>query len=391
MQKSKIATIGIIIIIAIYAVFSSVYLSIQHNATYLYIINPLFYIILSILLRITCGKTYEKNKIKKEIFTCSVVGTLIYIIVYLVMGLFVTFGKNPYSTDIKGIVINLWILGSVIFFKEYIRYKLINNVYDKDKIKIAFLISIIYIFIDTEIYRHFLFPLSALNTIKYISQTVIPIIIKNILFSYIYLNANMKPVLIYELLTKIYIWTSPILPNSPWIVNAIVEIVIPMMMYLYIMFIKNKKIGFKVKEELAADPRSYIPFIIILILIILFSVGIFTYQPVAVATGSMEKEIFIGDVVIIKKCTANDIIEGDVIQYRLKDYTVIHRVVKKEQKQGDIYFITKGDNNRQIDIQPVTKDQVIGKVVLKIRYLGYPAVWLNLAQANDKVEVETGN
>lgn len=391
MQKSKIATIGLIIIIAAYAIFSNVYLVMEHNLKYLYIINPLFYIIISIILRITCGKTYSKNKLKKDIFTCCVVGTLTYIIVYLLMGLFVTFGKNPYSTDIKGILTNIWMLGSVIIFKEYIRYKLINNVYDKDKIKIAILISIVYIFIDTEIYRHLLVPMTALNTIKYISQTVIPIIIKNVLFSYIYMNSNMKPVLIYELLTKLYMWSSPILPNSPWIVNAIVEIVIPMMMYLYIIFIKNKKAAFQVKEEFIADPKSYIPFIIIMILLILFSVGIFSYQPVAVATGSMEKEIFIGDIVIIKKCSVNDIIEGDIIQYKLDGYTVIHRVVTKEQKQGDVYFITKGDNNKQIDMYPVNEEQVIGKVVLKIRYLGYPAVWLNLAQANDKVEVETGN
>ena len=136
MQKSLIATYGIIIIIAIYALFSSVYLAQTYNFEYLYIINPLVYIVIGIFLKIAIGKTYNKTKLKKDIQTYSIIATLIYILVYVVSGLFVTFGKNPYSTDLKGVLINIWILGTVAFFKEYIRYKLINNVYDRNKIKV---------------------------------------------------------------------------------------------------------------------------------------------------------------------------------------------------------------------------------------------------------------
>ena len=71
------------------------------------------------------------------------IGVLIYIITYMVSGLFITFGKNPYSTKIVGIITNIWILGSAIIAKEYIRYKLIQNVYEKDKIKIATTIIIV--------------------------------------------------------------------------------------------------------------------------------------------------------------------------------------------------------------------------------------------------------
>jgi len=392
MQKSKFVTIGIILIMAIYAIFSSVYLITQHNINYLYVINPVFYIIISIFIKFTFGKNFEKTKFKKDIFTCSAIATLVYIITYILSGLFVTFGKNPYSTNLNGVLTNMWILGSVTILKEYIRYKLINNVYEKDKVKIAILISAVYIFVDAELYRHFITSMTALSFIKYLSQTLIPLIIKNILYSCIDMNTGIKPVLVYELLTKLYMWTSPILPNSPWIMNAMIEIVIPMMFYLYILYIKSKKTQFYVKDKLVDnDPKSYIPFIICVILVILFSLGIFSIQPVAIATGSMEKELFIGDVAVIKKCNANDVIEGDIIQYQMDGYTVIHRVKEKHQKQGDIYFITKGDNNRQEDALPVTEQQLIGKVIFKIKYIGYPAIWLNFVQNEEQVEVETGN
>ncbi len=379
-------------IIAVYAIFSGVYLIIEHNIQYIYIINPIFYIVISLFLKFVLRKSYERNKLKKDIFTCSVIATLVYIIVYLISGLFVTFGKNPYSTNLIGVITNMWILGSVVLFKEYIRYKLINNVYEKDKVKIAILISVIYILIDAELYRHLITSITALGFLKYIAQTILPLIVKNALYSYIDMNSDIKPVLVYELLTKLYMWTSPILPNSPWIMNSIIEIVIPMMFYLYIMYIKSKKTAFKVKDELIDnDPKSYIPFIVSIILVILFSIGVFSVQPVAIATGSMEKELYIGDVAVVKKCNANDVIEGDIIQYRMDGYSVIHRVIKKEQKQGQIYFITKGDNNRQPDMSPVTENQLMGKVIFKIKYIGYPAIWLHLVQADEQVEVETGN
>ena len=41
----------------------------------------------------------------------------------------------------------------VVVAKEYIRYKLINNVYEKDKIKMAVLISIVYVIVDMNINR----------------------------------------------------------------------------------------------------------------------------------------------------------------------------------------------------------------------------------------------
>ena len=51
----------------------------------------------------------------------------------MISGLFITFGNNPYFTTVKGFLINLWMFGTVIISKEYIRYRLINNVYENDK------------------------------------------------------------------------------------------------------------------------------------------------------------------------------------------------------------------------------------------------------------------
>jgi len=391
MQKSKVATIGIIILMFLYGCFTYSNWVKQNNFIYLYILNPIFWISLAILLRANLGKSFEKKKNIKQIIEYCLIGVLVYIITYMVSGLFITFGKNPYSTTIFGIITNLWILATVIISKEYIRYKLIQNVYEKDKIKIAILVSIVYIFIDFNISRFFSGTVGVAYIVKQIAQNLIPLIAKNILYSYISLESSFIPAIVYEIGTKLYLWISPILPNAPWVMVAIIDGVIPIIIWMYIIYTKNKNDIFKSKERInATNPRNIIPLVIGIILAIWFATGIFPIKPVAIATGSMEKELFAGDVAIIKKCNSNDIIVGDIIEYQMEGYTVIHRVIEKNQRNGEFYFITKGDNNKMPDALEVKENQIIGRVIFKVKYIGYPAIWLHLVQEDEtQVEVET--
>lgn len=391
MQKSKTMTIGIIILMFLYALFSYSNWVKQNNFIYLYIINPIFWLTLASFLRFSIGKTYEKKKNKKEMIEYCCIGVLVYIITYMISGLFITFGKNPYSTTIFGIITNLWILAVAIIAKEYIRYKLVQNVYEKDKIIIAVMVSIVYIIIDFNISRFFYGTITIAYIVKQIAQTLIPLIAKNVLYSYISINSGYIPSIVYELGTKLYIWLSPILPNAPWIMVAIIDGVIPIILFVYMRYTNNKKDIFKSKEKIdATNPKNIIPLVIGIILAIWFAIGIFPIKPVAIATGSMEKELAVGDVAIIKKCNSNDVIVGDIIEYQMEGYTVIHRIIEKKQKNGQFYFITKGDNNKSPDALEVREEQLIGKVIFKIKYIGYPAIWLHVIQTeNINLKVET--
>lgn len=391
MQKSKVATIIIILLMLLYSLFSYSDFTRQSNFIYLYIINPIFWIGLALFLRFTIGKTYESRKNRKELIEYCAIGVLSYILIYMISGLFVTFGQNPYATTALGLLTNLWILATVIIAKEYIRYKLIQNVYEKDKIAIATAISIVYIFIDFNVSRFFYGTITVTYIIKQIAQTLIPLIAKNTLYSYISIKSSYMPSIVYEIGTKLYMWISPILPNAPWIMIAIVDGVIPIIILVYMRYINTKKDIFKSREKLnATNPRNIIPLVIGIILAIWFATGIFPIKPIAIATGSMEKELMVGDVAIIKKCNSNDVIVGDIVEYQMEGYTVVHRVIEKKQKNGKFYFTTKGDNNKSPDAQEVNEEQIIGKVIFKIKYVGYPAIWLHiLGEEQVEVKVET--
>ena len=103
----------------------------------------------------------------------------------------------------------------------------------------------------------------------------------------------------------------------------------------------------------------------------------------------MKPELGVGDMVLIQKCTPNDIKENDIIQYKRDKYTVVHRVIKKYQKDGEYFFITKGDNNKKEDMDPVREDQLLGKVIFKIKYIAYPTIWINNL-SNVQVDIEIG-
>ena len=350
MQKSKLVTTIIILIILIYGLLSNLRFVYGLNGLYLYIINPIFWIIFCVVLFFALGKLYTNTKLRKKIIQYTTVATLTYLIVYMLSGLFVTFGENPYSTTLKGLIINLWSLGIPIFAKEYIRYKLINNVYDRDKVKFAILISAVYIIIDIQYTSFIGQTIATLTIVKYISQVIIPNIAKNVLFSYIAIQGDYLPAILYQLVTNLYYWVSPILPNSPWAMTAIIDTVIPIILFLYIRYEKVKLVPQKDRRMVIdTNPGSVIPLVITIVLVIWFALGIFPVKPIAIATGSMEKEICVGDVAIIKKCNSNDVNVGE-------------------------------------------EDQLIGKVIFKIKYIGYPAIWMHLLQDEEQmVEVEKGN
>lgn len=109
---------------------------------------------------------------------------------------------------------------------------------------------------------------------------------------------------------------------------------------------------------------------------IMFFCGMLTVSPVAVATGSMEPQIAVGDVVIVSK-SDKDIDVGDVIQFKRDGKTVIHRIISKNEVNGNMRYTTKGDANNAPDVGYVTETDIIGKVTGTVPKIGNLTLWLH--------------
>lgn len=102
------------------------------------------------------------------------------------------------------------------------------------------------------------------------------------------------------------------------------------------------------------------------------NISILGFRQYVVATGSMEPEYNIGDVIIIREKPEEEIKIGDIINYTSENGidTITHRVVDIIEKDGQNYYKTKGDNNNSVDPELVNYSQVKGILVFKISKLG---------------------
>jgi len=99
-------------------------------------------------------------------------------------------------------------------------------------------------------------------------------------------------------------------------------------------------------------------------------------------TFSLKNGFNKGDIMFLVGKDAEDIVVGDVIVFKSnrKD-PIIHRVVKKMEDNGEIYFQTKGDNNKDsiknsgIDETNLKEDIIIGKATIRVPLLGYIKIW----------------
>ena len=91
--------------------------------------------------------------------------------------------------------------------------------------------------------------------------------------------------------------------------------------------------------------------------------NLFGYTFFEVATGSMEKTINIGDVVIVN--LTKDVNENDIIVYKDDNNFITHRLIKKQADK----IVTRGDANNSDD-KPISEDQILGKVIYIVPEIG---------------------
>lgn len=390
MQKTN-KNIFYLIIILIYAILSQV-IFIKLGQKFTNIINPIFWIVFLIVMYITIPPQITNKRNEKKIIQYVIVAALLYIIIYFLCGIFVTFGRSPYSNTVKGILTNLWITGTVIVGREFVRYKIISTTRKNQKEIINILVIIIFTLLEFDLVSFIASITKVTFVFRQIVSVLIPTIAKNVLFNTIAQKYTCKSAIIYEILIKMFYWVSPILPNSPWILVAILDTTILLILFVFIQSNIEKTNNIRLQRKVEDNtPKDIIILGIILVPIACFSIGLFPIHPKAIATASMYPEIEIGDIVIVKKCSINDLKKEDIIEFQIEDQNIVHRVTEI-QNDGNIFKITtKGDNNNQEDANPVLEEQLKGKVIFKIKYLGLPSVWLNkLINSNQTILVETG-
>ena len=99
--------------------------------------------------------------------------------------------------------------------------------------------------------------------------------------------------------------------------------------------------------------------------------SVFGYKPFIVLSGSMETEIYAGDLVIVKEVDSSTLEVNDIIAFRDSENLVTtHRIIDIVNTNKGRCFETKGDNNNTKDDNIVCPDSVEGKYHSKISKVG---------------------
>ena len=107
---------------------------------------------------------------------------------------------------------------------------------------------------------------------------------------------------------------------------------------------------------------------VILVLIPLSIPRFLGYETYNVISGSMEPEIPVGSLILVKRTDPHDVQEGEIIAFYSNAVVVSHRVVKNNTFSNK--FVTKGDANDDVDLTDPEYKDFIGTVVYHIPMFG---------------------
>lgn len=95
--------------------------------------------------------------------------------------------------------------------------------------------------------------------------------------------------------------------------------------------------------------------------------GIKTY---VIISGSMEPNLNIGDIVITKNVLKDNLKEGDIISFRKGQAVITHRIIEVIYTNEGIEYKTKGDNNNTEDTELVKEQELEGRVITRVPFIG---------------------
>ena len=343
--------------------------------------NPLFWLFMAILSYLVArDEPSQKMRNKYDITQSIVIIVIIYCMIYFSLGLVFGYERSPYSHEVAAILKNLWTFISVIVFQEFTRYQLVKL--SPKKIGYYALITALFIIAEIDFWNFLSNFSNNVEFFKYMSQTIVPLIVTNCLFTYLSIMSANLPATIYRCLLMLMTILLPIFPALNWLIKAMMEIVLVIIASLYVNYVDIKSSRIMTRRQVKKESvLSYIPFVIALEELVCFIIVTFKYQPIAVLSNSMLPTFARGDAVIMKKIDKKDLKKlkkGTILYYSKEGRLIVHRIVTvKHTDDGKVEATTKGDNNNANDPWVITEDDMIGTVSFMIPYIGYPSVWVN--------------
>lgn len=346
----------------------------------LFVPNIITRITLSIILvifAIVCAKTLKKRNIvsiyAKQVTILMFLFSIVYIVSFYLMGLYFEYYQATVKFTLWSIINYIIPLTLIIISSEVIR-----GVFLAQKNKLTRILAFVaMVLIDLIVYSNIYDIATLEGFLRVIGFSTFSSISCNMLYNYISSRYGIKPIIIYRLITILYAYIIPIIPNVDMIFRSFLRMIYPYIIYKILDTAYDKKsFAISYKEQRKNIITTIILLLIGTIMIMLVSCR-FRYGILVIGSESMTGTINKGDAVIFESYRGQDISDGTVIIFEQDDYKIVHRVVDKKIVNGQYRYFTKGDANKNIDEGYVTEDRIVGISKVRVLYIGYPSLWLN--------------
>lgn len=119
-------------------------------------------------------------------------------------------------------------------------------------------------------------------------------------------------------------------------------------------------------------------YIALVLLLIILSVGArmtedrgyLNHHLRVVLSSSMAPTIPSGSLMLTQDTVIETVQENDIVTFKMEDDLVSHRVKDKRIENGEMILITQGDNNKTVDRETVTAENIQEKVLFHFPLLG---------------------
>jgi len=348
----------------------------------LFVSNMYNRIILAVLLAICSIATWfliKKKKVEsvnaKKVATLLAIFAAIYLIAFYLMGLYFGYYKATVTFSFETVLHYIIPIAITIIASEVIRNVLLaqNTKFSKT---ITFIIMVL---IDLIIYTDIYSMLNNYNKfIEIIGFTLFASLACNLLYNYISIRYGILGNSIYRLITVLYVYIIPYIPNVYVFFRSILRMLYPYIIYQVIdyTFAKNNMI-----VAVEDKRKSFMSKVILTTITIIFAMLIscqFKYGILVIGSGSMTGTINKGDAIFYESYDEQkDVIDvGQVIVFNQDNRKIVHRVVDVKRVNGETRYTTKGDANQKEDDGYITDEDVFGICKFRIAYIGYPSIWI---------------
>ena len=344
-------------------------------------------IVLSLILVAYCMISYflfRRRSIKsiyeKKTLILMIIFGLFYVSIFYLLGLFFGFEKNKYFFNIKNIV-NVFIPTTItIIVSELIRKKYMSQdtvlVYKGKKFNPSwYLILVMMVLIDLLV-NVGIYDISIMDDFLLVTGFILFASISwNLLFNYIVTRYGEKGIIAYRLIITLPLYMFPVIPKVYILMRSFLRMFIPLVLFIFFESIYKKKNFAALRDKRNRNIIiTSITFVLLTLYIMLISCQ-FKYGLIVIGSKSMTGTIDKGDAVLFEKYEGQELEKGQIIIFEYNGIKTVHRIVDIKNVNGEVWYITRGDANKNNDSEYRRVDDIEGIVNIKIKYIGKPTLW----------------